>query len=132
MRTKKRLVVHFSRLKPWVSNEEQPECVPIQNVPGVVPTGRTSTAVPHNTTTTGDKMEKIVVPPAPAVEGDLEDGCEVQAPEEHPPEHADEEAHDEPGPEPPALRRSDNPLAGMGIVLYYLTNLHKCEITLKM
>ena len=111
VRTKKRLVVHFNRLKPWVSNKEQPDCVPIQNVPGVVPTGRT--AVPHNTTTTGDKMEDIVVylpqqqenplPPAPTVEGDLEDGREVQAPEEHPPEHADVEAHDEPGPE---LRRS--------------------------
>ena len=116
VRTKKRLVVHFNMLKPWVSNEnimEQPVCVPIQNVPDVVPTGRT--AVPHKTTT-GDKMEDIVVylpqqqenllPPAPKVEGDLDDGHEIQAPEEHPPEHADVEAHDEPGPEPPALRRS--------------------------
>ena len=62
VRTKKRLVVHFNRLKPWISNEnvmEQPDCVPIQNVPEAIPTGRT--AVPHNTTTTGDKMEDIVV-----------------------------------------------------------------------
>lgn len=55
VRTKKRLVVHFNRLKPCVSNEiimEQPVCV---DVPEVVPTGRT--AVPHNTT--DDKMEDI-------------------------------------------------------------------------
>ena len=40
------------------------------------------------------------LPPDPAVEGDLKDGREIQAPEEHPPEHAGVEAHDEPGPEP--------------------------------
>ena len=95
----------LNRLKPWVSNEEQADCVPIQNVPRVVPTVRT--AVPHNT---GDKMEDIVVylpqQQENPVEGDLEDGHEIQAPEEHPPEHADAEAHDEPGPKPPALRRS--------------------------
>ena len=42
------------------------------------------------------------------MEGDPEDGHEIQAPEEHPPEHAvvqELDAHDERGPEPPALRR---------------------------
>ena len=93
---------------------EQPDCVPIQNVPEAIPTGQT--AVPHTTTTTGDKMEDIVVylpqqqenllPLTHAVEEDLEDGHEIQAPAEHPPAHADVEAHYEPGPEAPALRRS--------------------------
>jgi hypothetical protein len=108
VRTKKRLVVHFNRLKPWVFNEnimEQPVCVAIQNVPEVVPT--VTTAVPYNTTT-GEKMEDIVLylpqqqenplPPTPEVEGDLEDGHEIQAPQEHPPEHADVEAHNETWP----------------------------------
>ena len=81
-----------------------------------VPTVVQENLHPHqcNTTTTGDKMEDIVVylpqhqenplPLAPTVEEDHEDGHEIQVLAKHPPEHADVEAHDEPGPKPPALR----------------------------
>jgi hypothetical protein len=78
VRTIKPLVVHFNRLKPCVSNENIMDCVPIQKVPEVIPTCRT--AVPLNSTTTGDKMEDTEVylpqqqgnplPLAPTVEED--------------------------------------------------------------
>ena len=114
-RAKKRLVVHFNRLKPWVSNES------MEGPPSLPKVSPNSMENEHQPTITSDKLEDIVLyfpqpqenPLVPGgdnrVEGEDENGQEIQAPGLLPPQDVvdqDLDVHDEPAPELPALRRS--------------------------
>eukprot|EP00731_Ephydatia_muelleri_P003764 Em0001g3764a len=114
-RAKKRLVVHFNRLKPWVSNES------MEGRPSLPKVSPNSMENEHQPTITSDKLEDIVLyfpqpqenPLVPGgdnrVEGEDENGQEIQAPGLLPPQDVvdqDLDVHDEPAPELPALRRS--------------------------
>eukprot|EP00731_Ephydatia_muelleri_P004049 Em0002g225a len=114
-RAKKRLVVHFNRLKPWVSNES------MEGPPSLPKVSPNSMENEHQPTITSDKLEDVVLyfpqpqenPLVPGgdnrVEGEDENGQEIQAPGLLPPQDVvdqDLDVHDEPAPELPALRRS--------------------------
>ena len=114
-RAKKRLVVHFNRLKPWVSNES------MEGPPSLPKVSPNSMENEHQPTITSDKLEDIVLyfpqpqenPLVPGgdnrVEGEEENGQEIQTRGLLPPQDVvdqDLDVHDEPAPELPALRRS--------------------------
>ena len=111
-RAKKRLVVHFNRLKPWVSNES------MEGPPSLPKVSPNSMENEHQPTITSDKLEDIVLyspqpqenPLVPGgdnrVEGEDENGQEIQAPGLLPPQDVVDQDLDEPAPELPALRRS--------------------------